>query len=268
MKINSEELRTLVNQFDTGALNAIEFLLKVQLSPQAVQNLLIAAKLPAVAQVNLDVGDLMQSDDEVIEEKWTAADQARFFVADKILKRLGLDTSSDVANFSFYAAADDMGISARSDVMDRIKNFLVNVDRPYVNELNRLWTDKETFIEFFGPLPKDFAPILYNDDPEPFSEQKNLRIEYAKELLDWLSIEYTSAMLRSFKFYAFRDGFGVGIYTTDTNVRKTIREVLKNGKLPFTETDKEIVWLDETTFRKADNLRPPKGMKFSSIGEQ
>lgn len=181
MKINNEDLRHHVHQFNSGLINAIEFLLMVQVSPEAVQNLLIAAKLPAAAQVNLDVGDLMQSDDEVIEDSYAKT--------------------------------------------------------------------------------KALSSVEIGDDETPTS----LKIEYAKELLDWMGIMHTSAKLRSFCFYRFEDGFGIGIYTSDTNVRSSLRACLKEGKLPFTETTNEVLLLSAKTLVKASNLKPPRGMRLKEI---
>jgi hypothetical protein len=264
--MNNEELRTLVNQFDTGALTAIEFLLKVQLTQEAVKNLLYASKLPAAAQLDLDVGTLMHSDDEVIESQFTAANRAARDVACNIMDKLELEDeyTTENADFKFYCLGTEIGVTAETTIQNELSRFLSLKNRNTFTENGRLWFERMTLDELFGPIPKDFAPTLWTgkrgkqvDESEP---KKSLKITYVRELLDWIGIEHTSARLRSFRFYRYQDGFGIGIYTSDTAVRRYLNVALKEGKIPHTITA-NITYISQKDLNAmATNIKPPQGL--------
>lgn len=271
MNINNEDLRHHVHQYNNGLINAIEFLLKVQVSPQAIKNLLIAAKLPAAAQINLDVGDLMQSDDEKIEGQWAASDKAARDVTAKILERLERDETIDEADFKFYIQGSQIGVTAKAEVLMELSRFLIIKNRNTLNELDCLWFERATLEELFPPIPKDFAPTLWvGKRGERTANKSNPNIEYAKELLDWMALEYTSAMLRSFKFYKCfspTDTRLFGIYTSDTLLRQVLFGAVKNSDLFWSEQPLGLarpgtLWLSEETFAKAENIRPPKDITY------
>lgn len=71
--MNTKELNDTINAYTHGSLSAIQFLLQMQLAPHAVANLLTASKLPAKALINIDIGDLMSTDDIDIETTYLEA---------------------------------------------------------------------------------------------------------------------------------------------------------------------------------------------------
>lgn len=82
--MNTKELNDIINSYTHGTLSAIEFLLKVQLEPHAVQNLLTASKLPAKALHKIDVGDLMSTDDIEIRTDHERAKLEAYVASSKI----------------------------------------------------------------------------------------------------------------------------------------------------------------------------------------
>lgn len=64
--MNNAEFDELIAMISDGRISRTEFLLKMQLRPLVVENIITLHKLPAAVTRNIDIGDLMFSDDEVL----------------------------------------------------------------------------------------------------------------------------------------------------------------------------------------------------------
>lgn len=71
MTLNNAEFDALVAMVWDGRLSRTEFLLKMQLHPDVVGHILTLHKLPAAVTRNIEIGDLMLTDDQT----WEAASE-------------------------------------------------------------------------------------------------------------------------------------------------------------------------------------------------